>query len=701
MITSPSRTRSADRGAQAPLAAAIALASLVILVAGLALTATRVRSGLEARTLLWLTLEGALFWGVGVAAFRQAPRSPAGLPFLIQCAGWATYFGLVSLLPAAGPPDPQLFVAYGPGSWLHAPSLVHFALALGWPHREQRWRGPVAAWYLVHGVLFLVSLGALLGGQPAVFSAVDGMLRRQALNLVAFLASVGALVWARRMVPDTGGRRRSLDVAWLAIVVAMGPGWVQSFVAPLREALSPGFPVWTALFAALPIGLGIAMLRNRIFDDRRLERDARELQVRLLLERDLAHASADLLQHLCATFDARGAMIRVMNGASPRVLASTGNLAAHWSVTPLSDEVQYDRDPPGVSYPVADEQGLVGEIRLAGPVPGAFGGRELSSLRRLALPLAAVLRSRLADEALRAAAAELAQLAASFAGAGERLEAAARATSAEAQATIDGVRQQVSDLARVQEAAAGAAAVADEVWVEAGRGVEVSRAVDEQGESLARNAQTLAAEIEGAMTTLDIVRGEVDALVARGEEIERISSAINGIAFQTNLLALNAAIEAARAGAEGQGFAVLAEEVRQLAEDSGKSARDIGRLVGKIREEIERGGSALARVLEDMGAAAERGRSGGAIFGATRERLATLVETGATLKDRADRLRAAAATIEAAVQRSTAVARTHLTRAETSRTATEQEATAAELRRNADRLAQAGRRVAEMLDGGR
>ncbi|HEX5386713.1 MAG TPA: methyl-accepting chemotaxis protein [Gemmatimonadales bacterium] len=688
-----------------PLGLAIAVASLAVLFGGLALTAGRVRSGPEGHTLLWLALEGAFCWGVGVVAFRQAPRSPASLPFLVQLAGWTTYFALVSLLPRTGLPSAGLFVAYGVGSWMHAPSLVHFALALGWPHRERRWRGPVAGWYLLHGVLFLVALGAVLGGGAEVFEVVDGVARGQGLNLAAFLVSVGVLVWARRKLPMAAGRRQSVDIAVAAIVLGMGPAWLESYVPALRHSLSPGFPVAMALPALLALGFGVALLRNRIFHDRRLEAVSRELQIRVLLARDLATASADLLKHLCVTFDVHGAMLRVAStapggngGSEPRLLASAGEPGGDWAAAPLADDVRFDAAASGLTFPLADEHGLVGELRLAGRLAGGFGARELSSVRRLAGPLAAVLRAKLADRELRATASELAQLASSFAAAGAQLESTAQVSNAGALDTAGGARQQVSDLAEVRGAALDTAAVAAEVRAEAGRSQEVGQAVADHGEALVRSSEELAREVERAMQALGVVRGEVDALVARGDQIEQISSAISGLAFQTNLLALNAAIEAARAGAEGQGFAVLAEEVRKLAEDSGTSARDIGRLVAGIREEIERAVVALARVLDDMEAAATRGRAGRTLFATAHQRLETLGEAATALKERADVLQSATATIEAAVHRSTEVAHGQLTRAEDAAAAVQQQmATATELRRNADRLVAVGRQLEHLL----
>ena len=696
--SSLSRTRASDRGAHLPLGILAAAVSLVIFGWGLAITAGRIRSGPEGQALLVLTFEGGLFWIIGLMAFRRAMRAPAAFPFLLQCLGWTTHFALASLLPLYNLPGPAFFVAYGLGSYLHAPSLVHLALALGWPHREERWRVPVLGWYVVQGALFLIALAGLLSGQEPLFRLIDEILRARLLNFLAFVVSVIALVWARRAVPASGFRRRSLDLAAGAILVGLGPSWLAAMLPVLKEPVIPGIPLASLLLLALPIGLAAAMLRNRLFDDRRLGREVRDLQVRLLLEQDLAAASSDLLRHLCDAFDAPTALIRVSDGPSPRVLAATGPVPEQWLDAALLAGVQRSTDPPAVGFPLADEAGVLGEIKLAARIPGGFGSREIGSLARVARPVAAVLRTKLADQQMRATAAELAQLASSFSDAGARLEEATRTLSSVVREATDGARLHVADLGQVEGAIRGTAGVAAEVRAEAGRSTDVGRTMEAEGEALIRSSEQLAEEIERSMHALGMVRGEVDALVARGEEIQRISAAINGIAFQTNLLALNAAIEAARAGAEGQGFAVVAEEVRQLAEDTGHSARDIGRLVTGIRDEIERAVSALARVLDDMGQAASRGRAGGALFEAAHQRLNSLLKSAQGVRDRADRLETATGVLESTVARSSQAARTQLARAEgTAVTVDQQISTATELRSSADNLARLGEQLAALL----
>ncbi len=97
-------------------------------------------------------------------------------------------------------------------------------------------------------------------------------------------------------------------------------------------------------------------------------------------------------------------------------------------------------------------------------------------------------------------------------------------------------------------------------------------------------------EIEKIMTSSSVV---VKSLSDRSHEIGSIVTVITNIADQTNLLALNAAIEAARAGEYGHGFAVVAEEVRKLAEGSAKAAEQIANLIQEVQVETTKAASAM------------------------------------------------------------------------------------------------------------
>jgi hypothetical protein len=95
------------------------------------------------------------------------------------------------------------------------------------------------------------------------------------------------------------------------------------------------------------------------------------------------------------------------------------------------------------------------------------------------------------------------------------------------------------------------------------------------------------------------------AIEESSDQVARIIRTIDAIAFQTNILALNAAVEAARAGDAGMGFAVVAEEVRNLAQRSAQAARDTASLIEESTRRAQQGSSTVEQVSASIGGLAE------------------------------------------------------------------------------------------------
>ena len=131
----------------------------------------------------------------------------------------------------------------------------------------------------------------------------------------------------------------------------------------------------------------------------------------------------------------------------------------------------------------------------------------------------------------------------------------------------------------------------------------------------------------------------VTRLGERSHEIGQIVAAITGIAEQTNLLALNAAIEAARAGEQGRGFAVVADEVRKLAEQSGEAAKQIAKLISEIQGETDQAVQAMnagtQEVKQGTAAVDAAGKSFADIFSSIHEISEQMREISAVMEEMA------------------------------------------------------------------
>jgi len=119
-----------------------------------------------------------------------------------------------------------------------------------------------------------------------------------------------------------------------------------------------------------------------------------------------------------------------------------------------------------------------------------------------------------------------------------------------------------------------------------------------QAKTLVSEAKTVVSQVSDHMTHM---AAAVEEVSRTSEETGKIVKTIDDIAFQTNLLALNAAVEAARAGAAGAGFAVVAGEVRELAQRSAEAASNTSELIEKIISVVKKNSELTAQTHDAFG----------------------------------------------------------------------------------------------------
>ncbi|OPX88685.1 MAG: Methyl-accepting chemotaxis protein McpB [Pelotomaculum sp. PtaB.Bin013] len=173
---------------------------------------------------------------------------------------------------------------------------------------------------------------------------------------------------------------------------------------------------------------------------------------------------------------------------------------------------------------------------------------------------------------------------------------------------VAGTSQQLTSSAQQTAAGAGETAVTmGQIAATVDRVSSNTQTVAQASETAAkfagegdRGIAKLIGQMQSIAGSAEQVAVTINELSKKSQEINQIVGLITNIADQTNLLALNAAIEAARAGEQGLGFAVVAEEVRKLAEESANATKEIGNLVNAIQAESQRAVESMAKGGRDV-----------------------------------------------------------------------------------------------------
>lgn len=239
----------------------------------------------------------------------------------------------------------------------------------------------------------------------------------------------------------------------------------------------------------------------------------------------------------------------------------------------------------------------------------------------------------------------------------------AGAVAAASEQLANGATQVARASSHQSEASSNVAATVEEMTVSINHVGERAREADhlsQQSEKLAQEGGAVilqtATDIHDIADSVRYAAELIESLEASSKQISGVVAVIRDVADQTNLLALNAAIEAARAGEQGRGFAVVADEVRKLAERTGHSTQEIARTIETMNEKASQAVASMNQTVGkvDMGVqrARETSDSIQQISSGCHEAVKTVVEISSAIREQGAATNNIAAQIEKIAQMS-------------------------------------------------